>query len=82
MYALIIIVASVLLSFSFITWLRYVKCKKEVDNKVIVYINGQHSDSKIYHKSSKAHNMMDRAVAIDLAQAKVRGYVPCKKCFK
>lgn len=53
----------------------------EVDTSKAVYANGGSSTSNKYHKSSTAHNMKG-AIKMTESEAKKKGYVACKTCFK
>ena len=46
-----------------------------------VYANGGRSTSKIYHKTSKAHNM-EGAIKMTESKAKSKGYRACKRCWR
>lgn len=46
-----------------------------------VYANGGTSTSKIYHKTSKAHNM-EGAIKMTQSKAKSKGYRACKRCWR
>lgn len=46
-----------------------------------VYANGGRSTSKIYHKTSKAHNM-EGAIKMTQSKAKSKGYRACKRCWR
>lgn len=60
---------------------KTITVKASSSSSKYVYANGGTSTSKIYHKTSKAHNM-EGAIKMTQSKAKSKGYRACKRCWR